>query len=139
MCIKEHLFKHQFSKMPKLLKFFITRSHKFNGYLHLKLSAKLLLFMSHECFYFTNLCFILKIFRWVYFFCDSTSKYLTSTYRVSRSSVGVDVCVWLEEEGGCSTMCNFFILQSDGLPTVLGATYILFGQNWKFKCLLIPF
>ena len=67
--------------------------------------------MHHECFCFKNLCFILKILRWLHFFCGSTSKYLTSTFRVSQSWVGGDAYAWEGEEKGDAPlcMCNFFI------------------------------
>ena len=58
------------------------------------------------------------------YFCDSTSKYLTSTISVFHSWLSGDVCLWGGGGRGDAPlcMCNFFILQSDGMLALLGTS-----------------
>ena len=141
MCVKEDFFKRQFSKMAKLLKLFIAKSHKFNGYLHLKLFCQAI---AH----FENLCFILKIFRWVYFFCDSTSKYLTCQgggggegggcpnmyVQFFHSAIG-----WAAYPTGHHVYINIHFPSTLILWKILSLSLPGYGEKWKFKYLLIPF
>ena len=144
---KEDLFKNQFSKMPRLLKFFIAGSQKLEFICHT-------IALYAPWFYFENLCFILKM---SVFFCDSTSICLTSSFRVSHSWVGW-MCVWwwghispyicalllFCHVIGClpywvsSIYINIRVLSTLILWNILWLMLSGFGLKWKFKYLLIP-
>ena len=126
MCVKEDFFKRQFSKMAKLLKVFIAKSHKFNGYLHLKLFCQAI---AH----FANLCFILKIFRWVYFFLwfyfkiSDLPQYVCSIF---YSAIG-----WAAYPTEHHVYINIHFPSTLILWKILSLSLPGYGEKWKFKYL----